>query len=381
MYHRSLDIPGLIADKSIFLLGPRQTGKTTLVTNALPAARYFSLLDAATFRDLATHPEFLRQSLQPADQLVVIDEIQKLPMLLDEVQLMLDRNKALRFVLTGSSARKLKRDGANLLAGRVWQCALHPLTTAEVGTARIEDLLNRGGLPQILDSPRPQEELKAYIGTYLQEEIRAEALTRSIEVFSRFLNTAGLTSGHQINFTKVANDADLPPRTLREYYQLLEDTLLGLMLHPFRKTRGRKAVAASKFYLFDVGVGNHLMRREKVLPGSAEYGSALEHLVILELRAYLDYHRMDVPLGYWRSHAQHEVDAVVDDSHAIEVKAKSRITDADLKGVRALAEEIPLRRKIVVSLEQNERTTDDGIQILPVSRFFGGLWGNELVQL
>ncbi len=378
-YERKLNINSVLKHKSIFLLGPRQTGKSTLLQHQFPEARFFNLLRADTFRELSAKPELLRQSLRPEDRLIILDEIQKLPALLDEVQFLIDQDPERRFILTGSSARKLKRSDANLLAGRAWTCHLHPLVSAELNFQRLHDRLNRGSLPAVIDSPLPQEDLKAYVGTYLQEEIRAEGLTRSIENFSRFLDTAGLTNGEQVNFTKVANDSGLPPKTVREYYQILVDTLVGLMLPPFQKTVKRKPVSTAKFYFFDVGVANCLMRRGEVLPGSAEFGRALEHLVALELRAYLDYSRLDLPLAFWRSLSKFEVDLVVADHTAIEVKGKDRITDQDLKGLRALAEELPLKNKIVVSLEAWNRQTEDGIQILGVEEFFRKLWGGEIL--
>ena len=184
---------------------------------------YYDLLEADTFRELSARPEYLRQTLSPQQPLVIVDEIQKLPALLDEIQILIERNKKLRVILTGSSARKLKRGAANLLGGRAWVCRLHPLVSAELDGQRLLDRLNRGSLPSIIDSEHYKEDLKAYVGTYLHEEIRAEGLTRSIENFSRFLEVAGLTSGEQINFSSVAADAGFPPRTVREHYQILED--------------------------------------------------------------------------------------------------------------------------------------------------------------
>ncbi len=379
-YDRKLNINSILKHKSVFLLGPRQTGKSTLLQHLFPRAASYNLLRADTFRDLSSRPELLRQSLRPEDRLVIIDEIQKLPTLLDEVQFLIDHYPELRFVLTGSSARKLRRGNTNLLAGRAWTCHLHPLVSAELDFQRLLDRLNRGSLPAVIDSPLPQEDLKAYVGTYLQEEIRAEGLTRSIENFSRFLDTAGLTNGELVNFTQVANDAGLPPRTVREYYQILKDTLIGILIPPFQKTVKRKPVSTSKFFFFDVGVANYLMRRGEILPGSAEYGRALEHLVTLELRAFLDYSRIDLPLTFWRSQSKLEVDLIVGDELAIEIKAKDKVTDGDLKGLRALAEEISLKNKIVVSMETWNRQTEDGILILGVEEFFRKLWSNSLLS-
>lgn len=373
-YKRILNINRLLQNKSIFLLGPRQTGKSTFLAKTHPEALVFSLLEADVFRDLSANPELLRQRLRPTDLLIAVDEIQKLPALLDEVQRILDLNRDLRFILTGSSARKLKRGGANLLAGRAWTCHMHPLVFPEIGEGRLTDRINRGSLPAVIDSPLPHEDLKAYVGTYLQEEIRAEALTRSIENFSRFLTVAGLSNGKIVNFTKAGNDAQVPPRTIREYYQVLEDTLLVHQLPPFQKTKKRKPVATSKYYFFDVGVANHLMNRREILPGSPEFGETLEHLIFLELKAYFDYERIDLPLTFWRTQTKLEVDFLLGAAVAVEVKGTEHVSDADLKGLRALSEETKLKRRIVVSREKTSRATDDGIEILPVEEFLKLLW-------
>jgi predicted AAA+ superfamily ATPase len=310
---------------------------------------------------------------------LVVDEVQKLPALLDEVQLLIDRNKQLRVILTGSSARKLKRGAANLLGGRAWVCRLHPLVAAEIDNSRLLDRLNRGSLPAIVDSERHREDLKAYVGTYLQEEIRAEGLTRSIENFSRFLEVAGLTNGEQINFSSVAADAGVPPRTVREHYQILEDTLVGHQLPAYQKTLKRKPVATAKFYFFDVGVANTLKHTPVIEERSEAYGRALEHLIYLELRAYLDYRRLEHPLSYWRSRSQYEVDFVIGDDVAVEVKSKSRVSPRDYKSLSALAEEVPLKRRIVVCGEKLLRRADDGTEIMPTAHFFEQLWSGALV--
>jgi len=380
MYKRILDLREIVKRKSIFLFGPRQTGKSTLVRHTFPAAAFYDLLEADTFREISARPEYLRQTLSPQQLVVVVDEVQKLPALLDEIQLLLDRNKKLRVILTGSSARKLKRGAANLLGGRAWVCRLHPLVSAELDAPRLLDRLNRGSLPAIIDSEHYKEDLKAYVGTYLQEEIKAEGLTRSIGNFSRFLEVAGLTSGEQINFSAVADDAGFPPRTVREHYQILEDTLVGHQLPAYQKTSKRKPVATAKFYLFDVGVANTLKHTPVIEAGSDAYGRALEHLVFLELRSFLDYHRLDHELTYWRSRSQFEVDFLVGDDIGIEVKSKSRVSPRDYKGLSALTEEVRLKRKIVICGEKMRRRDDDGTEIMPATRFFEELWSGRFLD-
>lgn len=378
MYRRVLALKELIEERSAFLFGPRQTGKTTLLRTVFPEAVFYNLLEADTFREVSTRPEVIRQRLTGRERLIVIDEIQRLPALLNEVQTMLDRNSSLRFVLTGSSARSLRRGGVNLLGGRARVAHLFPLVHAEAGTGSLDRRLSVGSLPAILDSPSPHEDLAAYVGTYLREEIRAEGLVRSIESFSRFLDTAALSNGQLVNFTQTGSDAGVPTRTVREHYQLLEDTLLGWMLPPYGGTQKRKPVATPKFYLFDTGVANHLLRRREVLPGSPEYGQALEHLILLELRAWLSYRRIGEPLAFWRSQSQIEVDFVLGDRVAIEVKSSERVTERDFRGLRALAEEVPLERKIVVSRERASWKTDDGIEVIPVTEFLTMVWSSGL---
>lgn len=379
MYIRQPNYLQLINKRSFFLLGPRQVGKTTYVTSTFRDARILSLLDSDLFRDLSERPARLRELILPQDSIVVIDEIQRLPSLLNEVQLILDRNNAQRFILTGSSARKLRRGEVNLLGGRAWMAWLHPLVSIEVGIDNLERLLNVGGLPNIFDSSAPDEELKAYVGLYLQEEIRAEGLTRSIENFSRLLTAAASCNGEQVNFTKVANDAAIHPRTAREHFTILTDTLIGYLLEAYQKTIKRKAVATPKFYFFDVGIANHLLKRRNVTSGSENFGRAVEHLIFLELRAYLDYSRLDLSLTYWRSRSQIEVDFLIGDAIAIEVKATSRVSARDERGLHALNEEIKLKRKIIVCSEPIRRTTEQKIEIIPLPEFLEDLWCGEII--
>ncbi len=378
-YDRIINILSPLKERSLFLLGPRQTGKTTLLQELFPSATVYDLLQANQFQELSADPTLIRQRLKSSDTLVVIDEVQKLPILLDEVHSLIQRNSALRFVLTGSSARKLRRGGVNLLAGRARIRYLHPLVSPELNYGRLLERLERGGLPFIIDSSSPREDLQTYCGTYLQEEIRAESLVRSIENFSRFLLVAGLTNGTQLNYENVARDAGLAARTVREYYQILCDTLLGHIVEPFGATTRRKAVGIPKFYLFDLGVANFLAKTGEIHKGSKSYGEAVEHLVFLELKAFLDYRASDLPLSYWRSTTKFEVDFTIGDSVAIEVKAKSRVSDPDLKGLRALREEGIFKRLICVSDETSSRITDDEIEIIPIEDFLRSLWTNQVV--
>ena len=378
MYQRFLNFSSLLQYRSIFLFGPRQTGKSTYLRSLYPEARYINLLKADEFLEYSRRPQILRQSLTPKEQMVIIDEIQKMPQLLDEVQAIMLERPEVRFILTGSSARKLRRGQANLLAGRAIVQNFYPLISAEVGFGKHNERINRGGLPAIFNSPIYQEDLRSYVGTYLKEEIQAEGLTRGIEGFSRFLEVAGLSNAQQINFTEIANDAAVAPRLVREYYQILEDTLIGFQLPPFRKTIKRKPVSTSKFYLFDLGVANTLCRRGRIEEGTELYGTSLEHLVAIELKAFLDYSRLDRELTFWRSLSQIEVDFVIGEEVAIEVKAKERISRRDIKGLLALGEELNGLRKILVCNERQARS-EAGVEIMPVEHFFRELWSGGIL--
>lgn len=378
-YERRINLLELMQKKSVLLLGPRQVGKSTLVRDLLPAsAMHYNLAEADTYRELSAAPELIRQRLQSSTTHLFIDEAQRLPEIFDEVQSILDRNPSLRVILTGSSARKLRRSGINLLPGRIWQRELFPLVFPETGPGRIADRLVRGSLPAILDSTLYKEELRNYVGLYLDEEVRAEGLVRGIGNFSRFLPVAALSNGHQVNFTEVASDTGIKVNTVRSYFEILEDTLIGTLLPTFRQTPSRKAVATPKFYFFDHGVVNALRNRFESGIEGEPFGGALEHLMFLELRAFVSYTQDPRPLTYWRTHSQLEVDFLLGDEVAIEVKSASRISERDEKGLRALREDVPLKRRIVVCNESAERRSDSGVEIMPVERFLAYLWNGEI---
>lgn len=380
MYRRALDIRRWGERGSWFLFGPRQSGKTTLLRTELPDAPYFNLAEADTFRELTAYPETIRQRLTGRESVILVDEIQRLPALLNEVQVMMDRNPGLRFVLTGSSARSLRRRGVNLLGGRAGTLHLFPLVSPEVEFEDWERRLGVGSLPGVLTSGDPWERLRSYVSTYLTEEIRAEGFVRSLESFSHFLAAAAATNGGIVNYTQVGSDAGVAPRTVREYFQLLEDTLLGFLLPPYQGTAKRKPVAASKFYLFDVGVANYFGKRFHLERESPDYGSVLEHALVLECRAYLSYRRRFEELRYWRSQHGQEVDLVIGEKLAIEIKASRRVGRRDLKGLLALREEKPGMRFLVVAQEPHARRTEEGIEVLPVEDFLRRLWEDELLD-
>ncbi len=304
--------------------------------------------------------------------MVVLDEIQKLPVLLDEVHRLIEQ-RDLRFVLTGSSARKLHRGGVNLLGGRARSRTLHPFTYRELGPDLVLGrALDRGLLPSIYHSDSPREDLRAYVGSYLKEEVAAEALTRNVPAFSRFLEMAALCNGTMVNYAAVGSDAQVPVSTVREYFQILDDTLIARFLPAWTRSRTRKAIGTAKHYLFDIGVARTLQHRSGLAARSPEFGEAFESYIFHELSTYIDYTE-EIPLAYWRSTSNFEVDFVLGDATAIEVKSKDPVGDRDLRGLRALKEEGLLKQYVVVSLEARPRTVD-GIQILPWKEFLDRLW-------
>jgi predicted AAA+ superfamily ATPase len=361
------------------LFGARQTGKTTLVRQQLPNALYYNLNEANVFSELSARPELIRRRLPAGPQTVVIDEIQKFPGLLNEVQATIDSRPEVRFVMIGSSARSLRKHGVNLLGGRALQYRLFPFTTGEVGTGELLRILNFGSLPAFWAMEEPTELLQTYTSTYILREIRGEGYVRNLQPFSRFLEVAAASHGEVINFTKIGSDAGVPPRTVIEHFQLLEDTLIGYTLPSYQSVGKRKPVSNAKFYFFDIGVAHQLTRRSGIVPATTEYGRALEHLVMLELKAWLSYTRNQDRLTFWRTYTKHEVDFVIGDHTAIEVKATDRVSERDLKGLRVLSEEAPsIKKRIVVSREEHAWRSDDGIEILPAAEFFTRLWQGQL---
>lgn len=371
---RWLDIKSLMTHKSHFLLGPRLTGKTSLVRHTLGDAKVYDLLDSSVFLALSRNPGRLAEEIGPGDSVVVIDEIQRLPILLNEVHRLIEA-RGTRFLLTGSSARKLRRSGVNLLGGRARTKHLHPLTWIELKDRfSLGRALDRGLLPSIYFSDDPAADLKAYAGLYLQQEIIAEGASRNVPAFSRFLKVAAHCNTTIVNFTNVSNDAQVARTTVHEYFEILKDTLILHELPAWRKTKKRKPLASSKYYFFDTGVAASLQGRT-VRPGTPEFGEAFETYLMHELTSFTDYASGE-PLAFWRSASGFEVDFILGDHTAIEVKAKESISRQDLKSLRALAEEKALKRFLCVSLESRSREVE-GITVLPYAAFLEKLWAGE----
>ena len=372
----------------MFLFGPRQTGKTSYIKNQLlnnmKAGLHWTLLDGRLRVHLESDIGLLRQEVETRnlhDCLIIIDEIQKCPQLLDEVHYLIEERN-IRFLLTGSSARKLKSAGVNLLGGRATERHMHPFAYSEIGNHENYNLpyiFNHGLLPSIFLSDDPEEDLAAYTNTYLTEEIAAEGASRNIPAFSRFLLVAALTNTQILNYTNIANDCKVSSQTVAQWFDVLEKTLLGYQIEAYTKTVKRKAFASPKFYFFDIAVARYLKGMQVPQENTAEFGEFFEQLICMELKTWIDYRSPRSKLTYWRSISMHEVDFCLDDNLAIEVKASRNVSDKQLKGLKALREEGIFNQFIVVCQEEHPRISD-GILILPWRYFFEQLWNDAYIS-
>lgn len=378
-YARHLQLPALLEKKSHFLFGPRATGKSTLIRTQLPGhALVINLLHSTYYLQLSTNPSALEQIIDfarlqnPNLSWIVIDEVQKIPALLDEVHRLIEE-KQYRFLLTGSSARRLKSGQSNLLAGRAWRAELFPLTSREIPHFSLDQYLQYGGLPAVVQSQEPWEECHAYTSLYLREEIQGEGLVRHLAPFSRFLLQAAHCNGQILNFTKIGSDSQVSPSTVRDYFEILQDTLVGFLLPPWASAKKRKSVATSKFFFFDVGIANTLRGHQKLEKNTTEWGLAFEHFIAMELRAALSYFRSTLPLSFWRSVTHDEVDFIIGDQIAIEVKAKTKTSYRDAKGLQKLQEEGILTQYFLVSQDPICRI-ENGITFVYWPVFLDQLW-------
>ena len=370
-----IDLP---SHQSAFLWGPRKAGKSYWVKNHLPQATLIDLLKTDIFVDYSSKPSLLRERYQDHKKLIVIDEIQKVPALLDEIHWLIE-NKGISFLLTGSSARKLRHGHANLLGGRAWRRTMGPLSWSEVEGLNIERIMLSGLLPPHFLSPKPEEDLRAYVADYLKEEIAAEALTQNLPAFSEFLRVAAISSSELINYVNIARETGVSHKTVRTYFSILEDTLLAHRLEPWKKSLNRRMILTEKFYLFDVGVANYLARRQPKI-GSAEFGKSLEHFIFMELKAFQAYRQPDLPISYWRTSSGQEIDFILGDKEiAIEVKSSTRVHQGDLRPFLSLLEDGLIKKCLIVSLEQQPRKIHPQVQILPWTLFLEQLWGGKLI--
>ena len=373
---RLIDLKTLLKNKSYFLFGPRQTGKSSLIRHSLSDARIYNLLDDKVFLEFNSRPGRLKEEITGKEELVVIDEIQRIPQLLNEVHLLIEE-KGTRFLLTGSSARKLRSKGVNLLGGRAREAHFHPFVSEELGPQfDLNRALNAGLIPSIYFSDNVKADLSTYIGNYLTLEIAAEALTRNIPAFTRFLTVAALCNATIVNFTKVANDAQVKRTTVYEYFEILKDTYLMRELPAYLNGKIRKPITSSKFYFFDIGVARELQGREIYAPGTTEYGDAFETFIINEFFAFNDYVH-PLKLSFWRSRTNLEVDLIVDDDTAIEIKGKQHVGSEDIKTLKSICEEHSFKHLYCVCLESRPRRVGD-VEIVPYKDFLKRLWARKL---
>jgi len=362
--------------KSAFLWGPRKVGKTYWISHSLKNVEIIDLLKTDVLADYISRPALLRERYQNHKGLIVIDEVQKVPSILDEVQWLIE-NRNMSFLLTGSSARKLRRGHANLLGGRAWRRTMTPLSYMEVTGFDLERIMSSGMLPSHYLSPDPIEDLRSYVADYLKEEILAEALTRNIPAFSEFLRVAAITSSELINYVNIARETGVSHKVIRTYFDILEDTYLGFRIPPWRKSKNRRMITTEKFYLFDVGVANYLARRQPKI-GSAEFGKAFEHYILMELKAYQAYRNPEMQISFWRTSTGGEVDFILGDKAlALEIKGSARIHEDDIRSMKALLEDGPVKKCCIVGLEKQPRYLTKDVEAIPWQMFLERLWHGE----
>ncbi|MBI5399269.1 ATP-binding protein [Candidatus Saganbacteria bacterium] len=370
-----------LGKESCFLWGPRQTGKSTLLDKLFPDSLRYDLLLTKEYVRLSANPGLFHDELLQKHSLknpVIIDEVQKIPALLDEIQWLIV-NREIQFILCGSSARKLKRGAGNLLGGRALRYELHPLVYKEIPKFNLLRALTNGLLPRHYLAANPQPLLQAYIGDYLKEEIAAEAITRNIPAFARFLNAAAFSNGQTINYQNVARECYVNAVTVKEYFQILIDTLIGYYLPAFQKRPKRRVIHAPRFYFSDIGIANYLLKRGTIEYNSENFGRAFEQFIFQELLAYSHYSGKNFDLAYWRTASQLEVDFILGDHEAaIEVKASKNVGPQHCHGLRAFDEEYKTKYSIVVSLDPRPRLVDK-LHILPWEDFLEKLWSGKII--
>lgn len=371
--------------QSAFLWGPRKTGKSTYLKETFPESIYYDFLKTDVALEFIKRPALLREQLMAKDEMslkrpIIIDEVQKVPEVMDEVHWLIE-NKGLSFILCGSSARKLKRGKGNLLGGRAWRFEMFPLVTPELKDIDLLRALNHGLIPDHYLSDDYKMSLQGYVQDYLKEEVFAEGLIRNIPAFARFFDAVGYTHGELISFSNIARDCGVDSKTVKEYYQILADTLLGRLVEPFRKRQSRQVIMRSpKFYLFDVGVAGAIIKRQITETKGEQFGRAFEHFIFMEIVAYSSYSRINFPVHYWRTKSGLEVDFILGNGEvAVEVKGQQLVDNAELKSLAAFIEENRPKKAIIVSNEREGRRVGP-ITILPWRTFLEELWAGEIVS-
>lgn len=378
----NIDLP---PKQTAFLWGPRKVGKSTYLKEAFPQSLVYDFLKTDLTLELAKRPSLLREQVLARDKGVlkypiILDEVQKVPQILDEVHWLIE-NRGLNFILCGSSARKLKRGKVNLLGGRAWRYEMFPFVSVELGEVDLLRVLNQGLIPNHYLRDDYQKSLKGYIQDYLKEEVFAEGLTRNIPAFARFFDAMGYSHGELTNFSNIARDCGVDAKTVKEYYMILVDTLLGRMVEPFKKRKSRQIIIkAPKFYLFDVGVAGAVIKRHIPEERGESFGRAFEHFIFTEIVAHSSYKELDYGIYYWRTKSGLEVDFILGDGEvALEVKGKNHIETRDLRALIAFMDEFSPKKALVVCNEKEKRAHGK-IEILPWRMFLEELWGGEIIR-
>ncbi|MBN3038477.1 MAG: ATP-binding protein [Candidatus Omnitrophica bacterium] len=382
---RMLDLK-LPRHQTTFLWGARKTGKTTYLKQRFPDSLRYDFLKTDLFLEMSKKPSLLRERLLAKDKAtlkkpIILDEVQKIPQVLDEVHWLIE-NKGLSFILCGSSARKLKRGHANLLGGRAWRYELHPFVSPEIEKFDLLRALNHGLIPMhyLQNDSDCKKSLEAYVQDYLREEVFAEGLTRKIPAFSRFFDAFAYSHGEITSYHNIARECGIDSKTVKEYYQILIDTLLAIRVEPFKRRQDRQVITkASKYYMFDVGVAGYLTKRHLVEEKGTEFGRAFEHFMLMEIVAYRAYSKKDFVINFWRTKFGHEVDFVLDKGKiAIEIKGVRRVDKTDTKGLEAFTQKYSPKRSIIVCNE-NEKRIRGEIEILPWKVFLHELWAGKIL--
>jgi len=370
--------------QSAFLWGATKTGKSTYLKKNFPDSLVFDFLKSDLFIEFSKNPSLLREQLLAQSEAVtghpvILDEVQKVPQILDEVHWLIE-NKGFQFILCGSSARKLKRGQANLLGGRAWRYEMLPLTTVEIGGVDLLRALNHGLIPAHYLQNNYKKSLRAYVRDYLKEEVFNEGLTRNIPAFSRFFDAMGYSHGELTNYSNIARECGVDSKTVKEYYQILVDTLLGTMVEPFKKRKNRQTISkASKFYLFDVGIAGVITHREIHEEKGELFGKAFEHFILMEMVAHSSYSELEYEIDFWRTKSGMEVDFILGKGEvAVEIKGSSRVDNRDLKSLSAFIEEYSPRKGFVVCNEKAKRVHGNVI-VIPWRMFLDDLWEGKIL--
>ncbi|MBK7127806.1 MAG: ATP-binding protein [Crocinitomicaceae bacterium] len=380
MFQRKLNFEDA-GRESLFLWGARQTGKSTLLGQLYPNVLIFDLLLSDVYEKLQRNPKLIREMVAADDSIkqIIIDEIQRIPELLNEIHWLIEHKK-IQFILSGSSPRKIIRSGSNLLGGRALRYELFPLISEEIPDFDLIRAINHGLLPRHYLSAQPKKLIAAYIGNYLKDEIVNEAKIRNVAQFSQFLEAAAFSNGELVNYNNIATDCGVSSPTVKEYFQILQDTLIGRFVPAYQKKPKRRVITAPKFYFYDIGIVNHLLRRSKIQPGSEIFGNAFEQFIFHEINAHSSYSGIDYPIAYWRTASQLEIDFVLGNHEiALEIKSTDKISERHAKGLNAFSEEYKVKHSIIVCNETVPRKIGN-VLVLPWRQFIQKLWAGDLIH-